>query len=124
MAKSTRHLNVRLYPDEDDDLIDWLEELDELPYGEKGRTIKAALRRNLGQTGDRSADFDAAALEEALQAGIGGVLPQLRRVVEAAVATAMAQANVRVESAPEPEEDAEDDPFFANLEGLMLEGEE
>ncbi len=73
-------LHIRLYPGQDDDLIDWAEELDEQPFGLKGQAVKEALRR-----GTRTDSGPTAAATPALD------LAQVRLVVEAAVETALAR---------------------------------
>jgi hypothetical protein len=80
MMKPTK-LTLRLHPDHDADLIHWLASLDALPYGQKGRVIKEALRRGLGQ--EQKASLDAEAL-----------LADLRTVVEMAVQQALASATI------------------------------
>lgn len=46
-------LTIRFYPGQDDDLIDWLGDM-QTSYGKKGEAIKDALRRGLGTTGGGS----------------------------------------------------------------------
>jgi hypothetical protein len=41
-------LNIRLYPRDDADLIAWLDQFDDRPYGAKSQAIKEALRRGIG----------------------------------------------------------------------------
>lgn len=100
-------LCLRLHPGRDADLVDWLATLDELPFGGKGEAVKAALRRGMG-TADPSPAVDISAL-----------LPQVRAVVEAAVASALANAHLvmspLVAETPVSETDALLDAFAENL---------
>lgn len=75
-------LCMRLYVDRDADLIAWLATREDAPFGSKGEAVKAALRRGLGVT-DPSPAGDTSAL-----------LVQVRAVVEAAVASAFANAHL------------------------------
>ena len=100
-------LCLRLHPDRDADLIAWLETLDDLPFGGKGEAVKAALHRGIGME------------EEPQVAGAAELLAQVRAVVEAAVASALANAQfVTRPSAtvtPTSETDALLDSFAENL---------
>ena len=106
MTKPTK-LTLRLHPDHDADLIHWLASLDALPYGQKGRVIKEALRRGLGQ--EQKASLDAEAL-----------LADVRRVVEVAVQQALANATILSNHHP-PDETDETDALLDQLgDQLML----
>ena len=100
-------LCLRLRADRDADLISWLAALDDLPFGGKGEAIKAALRRGVGGA-DPSPAVDNSAL-----------LVQMRAVVETAVASALANAQVVMRplaaEAPTPETDAMLDTLAENL---------
>ncbi len=73
-------LCLRLHPNRDADMIAWLDTLAELPFGDKGEAVKAALRRGIG-------------MEAASQPTVAAdLLVQLRTVVEAAVTAALADA--------------------------------
>ena len=100
-------LCLRLYVDRDADLIAWLATHEDAPFGSKGEAVKAALRQGLGVTGPSPAD-DTSAL-----------LLQVRAVVEAAVASALANAHLVMgplaAETPVPETDALLDAFAANL---------
>ncbi len=76
----TKHskLTLRLHPDRDADLIRWLASLDDLPFGQKGRAIKEALRRGLSQQPEPESALNAEAL-----------LADIRAVVESAVQQAL-----------------------------------
>jgi hypothetical protein len=62
-------LTVRLYPGQDDELIAWLDQFDDRPYGAKSQAIKEALRRGIGAVidpGRPAIDWDR--LEQAFEA--------------------------------------------------------
>ena len=106
MTKPTK-LTLRLHPDHDADLIHWLASLDALPYGQKGRVIKEALRRGLGQ--EQKASLDAEAL-----------LADVRTVVEVAVQQALANATILSNHHP-PDDADETDALLDQLgDQLML----
>jgi hypothetical protein len=106
MTKPTK-LTRRLHPDQDADLIRWLASLDDLPFGQKGRVIKEALRRGLGQ--EQKASLDAEAL-----------LAHARRVVEVAVQQALTSATLLSNPHP-PDETDETDALLDQLgDQLML----
>ena len=92
MARTT-FLKVRLYPGQDDDLLRWYESLAHLPYGAKSQAIKEALRRGIGlEEGASSASAFATVDPDALRAAMEQVMERflvdMRRVVEAALASA------------------------------------
>jgi hypothetical protein len=95
------HLSLRLYWGQDDDLIGWLEQFDGQPYGVKTQAVKEALRRNLSTDGGQ-----AMASQPSLD------LAEVRRVVEAAIASALArfegQMPGAVATAPGEDDEAED----------------
>ena len=83
-------LKVTLYPDRDAALLAWATTLEELPFGAKSQAIKVVLLRGLVDapcpTGvGTSVALDTVAILEVL-------LPELRRVVESAVAAALTRA--------------------------------
>ncbi len=100
-------LCLRLHPDRDADLLAWLEKLDGLPFGGKGETVKAALRRGIGM--EMTAD----------QAVTSGLLAQVRAVVEAAVGAGLADAQIvrkpLTTGTPASETDALLDAFAESL---------
>ena len=100
-------LCLRLHADRDADLIAWLAALDDLPFGGKGEAIKAVLRRGI----------DAADPSPAVD--ISDLLVQVRAVVETAVASALANAQVVMRpvaaEAPTLETDAMLDALAENL---------
>ena len=95
------HLSLRLYWGQDDDLIGWLEQFDGQPYGVKTQAVKEALRQSLNRGGGQ-----ATATQPSLD------LTEVRRVVEAAVTSALArfegQMPVAAVAAPGEDDEAED----------------
>lgn len=83
------HLSVRLYRGQDDDLIGWLEQFDGQPYGVKTQAVKEALRRSLG-----------AGAGQAATAPPAFDLAEVRRVVEAAMTSALARFEGQMTGAP------------------------
>ena len=88
-----REIRVRLYPGQDDDLLEWLSSLNHLPYGAKSQAIKEALRRGIGLEGNAIsasafATVDPDALRAAMEQVMERFLVDMRRVVEAALASA------------------------------------
>lgn len=71
-------IKIRLYPGQDDELIQWLVQFEGQPYGVKTRALKDALRFGIGGT-----------TPETLAAAPASELAAIRSVVEAAVASAM-----------------------------------
>jgi hypothetical protein len=71
-------IKIRLYPGRDDELIEWQAQFDDQPYGVKTQAMKEALRRGIGVEALQATDA-APALD----------LVEVRRVVEAAVASAL-----------------------------------
>ena len=95
------HLSLRLYWGQDDDLIGWLEQFDGQPYGVKTQAVKEALRRSLNTDGGQ-----ATGGQPSLD------LAEVRRVVEAAIASALArfegQMSGAAATAPGEDDEAED----------------
>ena len=110
-------LHIRLYPGQDDDLIQWLEQFNDKPYGAKSQAVKEALRRSIGQP-DQPIDpiHQVNPLNRV-------TLAEVRQVVEAAVATALArfkgQVSGAVPAAP-PEEDEEVEDILDQLEAALI----
>ena len=71
-------IKIRLYPGQDDELIQWLAQFEGQPYGVKTRALKDALRLGIGGT-----------TPEALAAAPALDLAEIRSVVEVAVASAL-----------------------------------
>jgi hypothetical protein len=103
-------LHIRLYPGQDDELLHWLEQFDDRPYGVKSQAVKEALLRGV---------------EGAAAPGGASVidLSEVRRVVEAAVETALSRFQGQVVAAtvpPSTEDDEADDLLDALGENLVL----
>ncbi len=64
---------IRLTVGQDDDLITWLTQLESLPYGTKGQTIKQTLRRGLGLTESSKKQTDTSSFDT------GELLSDIRR---------------------------------------------
>ena len=111
-----RVLYVRLDEEHDGDLIAWLNNLPAHPPGLKGQFIKDALRRGLGleasgaQTSGTVA-VDPDALNRAMEQVLDRFLVEMRRVVEAALASAGSRA--------EPEGEEQTDEGRALLEDFL-----
>lgn len=104
---------IRLYFDTDDDLIDWLDSLDEQPHKTKNQGVKEALRRGIGAIPDQSPGPVAAT--------VAWDLADVRRVVEAAVETALARLGGQVATSVAPSEDDEAEGLLDALgESLVL----
>ena len=102
-------LTLRLHPQRDADLIRWLASLDGLPFGEKGRAIKVALRRGLGQQEEAGSVLDADAL-----------LADIRAVVESAMQQALANAAITTRPVPSTDTDETDALLDQLGDQLML----
>ncbi len=102
-------LTLRLHPDRDADLIRWLASLDDLPFGQKGRAIKEALRRGLGQQPEPESILNMEAL-----------LADIRTVVESAVQQALV-SGVTIAPSSSPDDTDETDALLDQLgDQLML----
>jgi hypothetical protein len=103
-------LHIRLYPGQDDELLHWLEQFDDRPYGVKSQAVKEALLRGV---------------EGAAAPGGAPVidLSEVRRVVEAAVETALSRFQGQVVAAttlPSAGDDEADDLLDALGEALVM----
>ena len=104
-------LKLRLYPGQDDDLIAWLDSLDGQPFGAKAQAIRDVLHRGLGSGAESQPGVHA-------EIDLGDV----RRVVEAAVSSALAQwecAGARA-SASGTGEDEETERILDGMSALAL----
>jgi hypothetical protein len=99
---------LRFYPGQDDDLIHWLDELDEEQIGAKTQAMKDALRRGM-RTDCLQATVPAPALD----------LVEIRQVVEAAVASALGRFEGQVLGAAAATPAEEDDEVEDLLEGFQ-----
>ncbi len=118
-------LYLRLHEDRDKDLIKWLEALDDLPYGAKSQAIKEALRRGIDNrttSAPANATLDADAVREAVTNAIAQSLDlaEIRRVVEAAVASALAAIRVNVVEETTGEDDDGSEDFLDTLGDELL----
>ena len=101
-------IKIRLYPGRDDELIQWQAQFDDQPYGVKTQAVKEALRRGIG-TGLLQATAAAPALD----------LVEVRRVVEAAVVSALGRFEGQVVGATTTTPAEEDDEVEDLLEGFQ-----
>ncbi len=118
-----KELRVRLYPDQDEKLLSWLEELDKLPFGVKSQTIKETLTRGLNMNSCSTAINQGSNIA----VDTGELLSDIRRVVEASLEGCLSRLAITPLTAlpitPVPDEiDALLDDFGANL--MMLDEEE
>jgi len=126
--KKEIRLDLRLYPDSDTDLIEWLDSMATLPHGYKVQAIKTALRQGMGQGNAIPASTNSAGLDqiqtllEALHRTLD--LNQIRAVVEAAVASSLTrQGATIIQTAPAPV--SEESSLLTHMvSGLMLEEDE
>lgn len=104
-------LHLRFYVGQDDEVIRWLEQLDDQPYGTKTQAIKAALLRGIGGDSDQATEAPAA-----LDLG------EVRRVVEAAVTTALSRFEGQVGRSPTglPAEEDETEDLLDALESALV----
>ena len=115
--RRAREIRARLHPGQDDDLIQWLDQFDDQPYGAMSQAIKDTLRRGIGATPDQPTPSAPAP-----------DLTELRQVVEAAVTQALARFEVQVSGAAiasTPDEDDEIEGLLDDLgAGLVVADEE
>ena len=107
---------LRFYPGQDDDLIHWLGELDEEPTRTKTQALKEALRSGIG------AEHVLSGAEGPLQATVAAPaldLVEVRRVVEAAVVSALGRFEGQVVGAAATTSAKEDDEVEDLLEGFQ-----
>jgi hypothetical protein len=102
---------LRLYRGQDDELIRWLEQLDDQPYGLKTQAVKEALRRSIGEDEGQAAT-PAPTLD----------LSEMRRVVEAAVTTALSRFEGQMGRVPTglPAEEDETEDLLDALESALV----
>ncbi len=121
--RRARQLKVRLYFGQDDDLLEWLDSLD--PRINRGEAIKEALRRGIDNrttSAPANATLDADAVREAVTNAIAQSLDlaEIRRVVEAAVTSALAAIRVNVVEETTGEDDDESEDFLDTLGDELL----
>lgn len=114
--RSEVRLYIRLYPGQDDELIHWLEQFNDKPYGVKSQAVKEALLRGIG--GDAPTQAHGGNVNAALD------LAEMRKVVEAAVATVLTDFQSRVSDAAATahplEEDEELEEILDSLEAVLI----
>lgn len=117
-------LRIRLYPDQDDKLLTWLEELDELPFGAKSQTIKETLLRGLGVNSGQPKTA-VASITTNVAFDTQELLSDIRRVVEASLESALAHLPQLASPEPPSDERAEVDAILDDFAvNLMLSEEE
>lgn len=106
-------LQLRLYPGQDDDLIEWLTQLDGC-YGVKSQAAKGLLRQSI-RGGERGQPAPVPTVD----------LAEIRRVVEAAVAQALARFEGQVaRAAPAAPLDDETEALLDSLEAALVLGDD
>jgi hypothetical protein len=112
--RGTVEIKIRLYPGQDDELIQWQAQFDDQPYGVKTQAMKEALRKGIrvehvlsGAQGTLQATVATPALD----------LVEVRRVVEAAVVSALGRFEGQVFGAAATAS-AEEDEVEDLLEGF------
>ena len=111
--RKTVEFRIRLYPGQDDELIRWLEQFNDKPYGVKSQAVKEALLRGIGSDPGRPTASATPALD----------LAEVRQVVEAAMSTALARFEGQVigaAAANPPEEDEETEDLLDSLEAALV----
>ncbi len=126
--KKEIRLDLRLYPDSDTDLIEWLDSMATLPHGYKVQAIKTALRQGMGQGNAMPASTPSTNLDQiqTLLETLHRILDlnQIRAVVEAAVASSLArQGTTIIQTAPALAQE-ESSLLTHMVSGLMLEEDE
>ena len=101
-------IKIRLYRGQDDELIQWQAQFDDQPYGVKTQAVKEALRRGIGVE-----PLQATVVAPALD------LVEVRRVVEAAVTSALGRFEGQVDGATTATPAEEDDEVEDLLEGFQ-----
>ena len=105
-------IKIRLYPGQDDELIQWQAQFEDQPYGVKTQAMKDALRKGIG-----AKTFQASVTAPALD------LAEVRQVVEAAVASALSRFEgqvVGVGGGTPIEEDDEVEDLLDAFEGSLV----
>ncbi|MBN1979436.1 MAG: hypothetical protein JW918_18725 [Anaerolineae bacterium] len=103
-------LQIRLYAGQDDDLLHWLAQFDDRPYGAKSQAVKDALRRGIGISADVG--------QPPVTAAPTLDLAELRQVVEAAVDTALGRFEGQIGGGTRVKTSEEDDETEALLDDL------
>jgi hypothetical protein len=114
--KGKVEIKIRLYPGRDDELIQWQAQFDGQAYGVKTQAVKEALRRGIGT------EHGLSGAEGPLQAAVAAPaldLVEIRRVVEAAVVSALSRFEGQVVGAKGTTPAEEDDEVEDLLEGFQ-----
>jgi hypothetical protein len=120
---------LRLYPDVDGDLIRWLGQFEGRHLlGAKSRAIKEALRRGIeagreGRVAPGRAELDPVEVSRAVEEGMTSLLPEVRRVVEAAFTSALGRFEGRpagAATATPEEEDGETEALLDALDAALV----
>ena len=113
--RGTVEIKIRLYPGQDDELIEWQAQFNDQPYGVKTQAMKEALRKGVG-VGSLQATVSAPALD----------LAEVRRVVEAAVASALGrfEGNVVCATATTTAEEDEVENLLEGFQYSLVLGED
>jgi hypothetical protein len=101
-------IKIRLYPGQDDELIQWQAQFNDQPYGVKTQAVKEALRKGVGVEAHQTT-IAAPALD----------LVEVRRVVEAAVVSALGRFEGHVVGAAATASAEEEDEVEDLLEGFQ-----
>ena len=97
-------VKIRLYPGQDDELIQWQAQFDDQPYGIKTQALKEALRRGI-----EGESLQATAAAPALDLG------EVRQVVEAAVTSALSRFEGHIGGSAAATTPAEEDDEVEDL---------
>jgi hypothetical protein len=111
-------LQIRLYAGQDDDLLHWLAQFDDRPYGTKSQAVKDALRRGIG-----FGNFEQSSELPSNSCGVALDLVELRQVVEAAVDTALGRFEGQIGGGTRvaaQEEDDETEALLNDLEAALV----
>jgi hypothetical protein len=105
MEDGKETLKVHLYPGQDDELLRWVASLEPLPFGGKSQAIKAALLHGIGQSAEATSAGDLPVdLEQLVSEHLVGLqatlLAEIRRVVEAAVTSSLADVRGSIRPLP------------------------
>ena len=101
-------IKIRLYPGQDDELIQWQAQFDDQPYGVKTQAMKEALRQGVGVE-TQQVTVAAPALD----------LAEVRRVVEAAVVSGLSRLEGQVLGATAATPAEDEDEVEDLLEGFQ-----
>lgn len=89
-------LKIRLRTGQHDDLIEWYRSLPSVPYGAKAEAVRELMRAGLGRTGHRT--------DDPIDGVLAVLLPEIRTVVESALASALTQLQVSAVAPASPED--------------------